>query len=187
MRYFKLLLDDSNDNDVVCHCNNTHGFQQYELSEGKLIQDWNEDINFLFNPSEGDRLTDYLANNLGWFIISTRFKDLLCGLNVGGVQYLPIKVTNSADNTTLNNYYVANVINVVDAINLNLSDYSVIYLDDEKIYSIRKYALNKIEIKMKDLFKVKGFEIPLFVSESVKELVTKNNITGCDFLEVMAI
>ncbi|MFD1359008.1 imm11 family protein [Fictibacillus halophilus] len=187
MRYFKLLLDDSNDNDVVCYCNNTHGFEQYELSEGKYIHDWNKDIAFLYNPSEGDRLTDYLANNLGWLIVSTRFKDVLCELNVCGVQYLPVKVINSADNTTLNNYYVANVINVVDAINLNYSDYSVINLDDEKIYSIRKYALSKNDIKMNHLFKLKGFEIPLFASESVKELVTKNNIKGCDFLEVKVI
>ena len=106
---------------------------------------------------------------------------------MGGVQYLPIKVINSADKTILNNYYVANVINVVDAINLDHSDYSVINLGDEKIYSIRKYALSKNDIKMNQLFKLKGFEIPLFVSESVKELVIKNNITGCDFLEVKVI
>ncbi|WP_349407789.1 imm11 family protein [Pseudalkalibacillus sp. SCS-8] len=187
MRYFKLLLDDSNENDVVGHCNNTHGYEQYELSNGKFIQDWNTDITFVFNPSEGDRLTDYLANNLGWFIVSTRFKEVLCDLDEDGVQYLPVKVVNSEDNTVLNNYYVANVINVVDAINFNHSDYSVISLDNEKIYSIRKYALDKNEINMNHLFKLKGLEIPLFVSESVEKLVTKNNITGCDFLEVKVI
>lgn len=187
MRYFKLLLDDSNENDVIGRCDNTYGYEQYELSEGKYIQDWIKDITFVYNPSEGNRLTDYLANNLGWFIVSSRFKEVLCDLNEGGVQYLPVKVINSEDNTVLNNYYVANVFNVVDAINLNHSDYSVINLDDEKIYSIRKYALNKNEIKMNHLFKLKGFEIPLFVSESVKELVTENNITGCDFLEVKVI
>lgn len=187
MRYFKLLLDDSNDNDVICRCDNTHGFEQYELSEGKSIQEWNKDIIFLFDPSDGERLTDYLANNLGWFIVSTRFKDVLCELNVGEVQYLPIKVINSRDKAILNNYYVANVINVVDAINLDHSDYSVINLSDEKVYSIRKYALSKNEIQMNHIFKLKGFEIPLFVSESVKELVIKNNITGCDFLEVKVI
>lgn len=187
MRYFKLLLDDSNGNDVVGHCDNTYGFEQYELSDGEYIHDWNKDTTFVFNPSEGDRLTDYLANNLGWFIVSTRFKRVLYDLNEDGVQYLPIKVVNSEDKTVLNDYYVANVINVVDAINLEYSDYSVINFGDEKIYSIRKYALNKKAIKINHLFKLKGFEIPIFVSELLKELVTKNNITGCDFLEVKVV
>ena len=29
MRYFKLLIDDSNDNDVVGHCDKNYGYEQW--------------------------------------------------------------------------------------------------------------------------------------------------------------
>jgi hypothetical protein len=65
MRFYKLLMDDSDDRDVVAYCIDTKGFEQYELSEGKYIYNWNSEITFYFDPKEGERLTDYLANNLG--------------------------------------------------------------------------------------------------------------------------
>lgn len=184
MNYYKLLLDDSNENDVVCYCNDIHGFEQYELDEGKFIQDWVSDITFYFNPLEGDRITDYLANNLGWFVVSNRFKNVLSESGIDGIQYLPVKVINSKDNTTIDNYYVANVLHVVDALDLQNSDYSVMDIDGEKIYSIRKYVVIQDKVKNVHLFKLKGYEIPIFASELVKKLTEKNNITGCDFLEI---
>ncbi|MCM2603436.1 hypothetical protein NDQ57_01795 [Rossellomorea marisflavi] len=77
MNFFKLIVDDSNDDDVVVHCENTHGFKQYELKEGKFIENWNDTITFHFNLHEGSEFTDYLANNLGWFIVSKKFKNLI--------------------------------------------------------------------------------------------------------------
>jgi hypothetical protein len=61
MKYFKLILDDSNESDVVCHCDDTHGFEQYELKEGKFIEDWNERITFYFHPQQGDRRNTIFA------------------------------------------------------------------------------------------------------------------------------
>nr|WP_236927515.1 DUF1629 domain-containing protein [Geobacillus thermodenitrificans] len=77
--------------------------------------------------------------------------------------------------------------NVVDALNLEHSDYSVFELDGERIYSIKKYALCKEAIQSKHIIKLKGDEIPIFISEELRELIEKNNITGFDFLEVKVI
>ncbi|MBS3682285.1 maleate cis-trans isomerase [Ornithinibacillus massiliensis] len=188
MKYYKLLLDDSNDNDVVCHCENTHGFEQYHLKEGKFIDNWNEDITFYFNPMDGNRFTDYLANNLGWFIVSERLKELINTLG-GNVQYLPVNVVDIESKSSIDkaDYFVANVLDVVDALNLENSEYSVIDLDGEKIYTVRKYAVSNSIINNKNIFKLKGDEIPLFASETLKQSVEENNISGCDFLEIKTI
>jgi hypothetical protein len=187
MKYYKLILDDSNEKDVVCHCEETFGFEQYELKEGKFIENWNKNITFYYNPKEGDILTDYLANNLGWFIVSKKFKDIINELGTSEIQYLPVNIVDLESNSNKNIYYVANVLEVVDAIDLEHSDYSVMELDNEKIYSIRKYALKQEGIINKDLFKLNGDEIPLFVSESFKHSVETYNITGCDFSEIRTI
>ena len=146
MKFYKLILDNSNESDVVCHCEDTHGFEQYELKEGTTIKNWNDNITFNFNPNEGDRLTDYLANNLGWFIVSKKLKDTISNLGVEGIQYLPVNIVDLESNSTIIEYYIANILKIVDAINLNNSDYSVMDLDGEKIYSIRKYAVTQDKI-----------------------------------------
>ncbi|MGG3844724.1 imm11 family protein [Aeribacillus composti] len=186
MRFYKLLMYDSDDRDVVAYCIDTKGFEQYELSEGKYIHNWNSEITFYFDPKEGERLTDYLANNLGWFIVSERFKAILEKVD-DGIQYLPINVVIKGENKILKGFSVANILNVVDALNLENSDYSVFELDGESIYSIKKYALCKEAIQSKHIIKLKGDEIPIFISEELRELIEKNNITGCDFLEVKVI
>lgn len=188
MKYFKLILDASNDNDVVVHCEDTHGFEQYELKEGNFLENWNDNITFYFNLQDGNRFTDYLANNLGWFIVSKKFRNLINRIGEG-VQFLPVNVIDFESKSRIEDdeYFVANVLDVVDALNLENSDYSVLDLDDEKIYSVRKYAVSEDKINNISLFKLKGDEIPLFVSETFKQLVEESNITGCDFLEIRTI
>src|SRR5699024_5184349 len=185
MRYFKLILDDSNDSDVVVYCEDTHGFEQYELKEGGLIENWNENITFYFNLTDGNGFTDYLANNLGWLTVSRKFKDIIKKIG-GDVQFLPVNVVDFESKSKIDNdeYFVANVLDIVDALNLENSDYSVMDLDGEKIYSVRKYAVSENKINSKNLFKLKGDEIPLFVSETFKQLVEESNITGCEFIEI---
>ncbi|WP_102275578.1 imm11 family protein [Cytobacillus massiliigabonensis] len=188
MKYFKLILDNSNDNDVVVHCEDTHGFEQYELKEGNFLENWCDNITFYFNINDGNRFTDYLANNLGWFIVSKKFKELIKNID-GDIQFLPVSVIDlkSKSKIEFDEYFVANVLGVVNALNLENSDYSVIGLDGEKIYSVRKYAVSEDKINNKNIFKLKGDEIPVFVSETFKQLVEEGNITGCGFLEIKTI
>ncbi|WP_397538213.1 imm11 family protein [Rummeliibacillus pycnus] len=184
MRYFKLLKDYSNEREIFCLCENTFGWEQYELSEGKQISNWDEKITFYYNPIEGNLAPDYIHNNLSWFIVSPLFETILNEIDNGGVQFLPINIINKENDSSIPGYSIANVVNVIEAINYENSTYSVFELDDDKFYDFTKYALNENEIKGKHIFKLKGDEIPIFVSELVKELIEKNNITGCDFLEV---
>lgn len=185
MKYFKLIIDDSNDNDVVVHCEDTHGFEQYELKEGNFLENWSDNITFYFTLHDGNRFTDYLANNLGWFIVSKKFKDLIKKIEED-IQFLPVKIVDFESKYQIENdeYFVTNVLGIVDALNLEDSDYRIMDLDGEKIYSVRKYAVSQDKINNKNLFKLKGDEIPLFVSETFKRLVKESNITGCEFLEI---
>lgn len=187
MRYFKLLKDYTDENEIFCTCENTLGWEQYELSEGKQISNWDKKVTFYYNPIEGNFIPDYIHNNLSWFLVSPQFQMILNEVVQNGIQFLPIIIKNEENDNLINGYSVANVINVVDAIDYENSTYSVFELDDEKFYDITKYALDENKINGKHIFKLKGDEIPIFVSELVKELIEKENITGCDFLEVDVI
>ncbi|MGD6849147.1 imm11 family protein [Rossellomorea aquimaris] len=183
MKYYKIMMDDSNVKDAVVHCEDSFGFD-YSFNNGKFINDWNDRITFYFNPTEGDSLTDYLANNFGWLIFSRKLKNLLNEIGVVGMQFLPVNVVNKLDSDEKWDYFAVNVHNVVDALHLDGSDYSVLNVGDEKIYTIRKYALRRESIKNQHIFRSLGYEIPIFTSEKVKSIIDNNFITGCDFLEV---
>jgi hypothetical protein len=188
MKYFLLQKDDKVNNDVICYCNDTKGFDQYDLIEGKVIDNWNSEITFYFDHDQGSVLTDCLTNDLGWLIISSKFKEALINYGINKIQYLPVNIMNVKNNDTIKGYYVANVINVIDALNLRYSKYSVIKLEDEEVYTISKYALSMKQIENFHMFKLYRDEIPLFVSEVfIKEIIEGNNIVGCDFLEVLAV
>lgn len=186
MKYFKLLIDfENNNNDIVCTSSEIFDIEQYEVMEGKYVEKWNEKNTLYFEPTKGARPTDYLSNDLGWFVISDKFKCILEELRISGVQYLPIRIRNTTNNEVLEGFSVCNIFNLVDALDLANSDYTEFELDEnEKIISVKKYALKSSELNGVHIFRLAGDPFGIFVSEIVKKALIDNRITGCDFLEV---
>lgn len=187
MRYYEVSFDTSCEDDMMCYCDDTYGIERYELKEGCFFIGWDERITFSFDPSEGTRATDYLANNLGWFIVSYKMKRVLDRLDGDRVQYFPVSVVNKVSLEKIEDYFVANILDVRDALNLEHSQYSVFDLDGEKIYSVHKYALNERDVEGAHVFKLKGDEIPIFVSEAFKDAVESEGLTGIDFSAVRVV
>ena len=80
----------------------------------------------------------------------------------------------------MENYFVVNIYNLVDALGLTNSKYDIFVVgDNENIVVIEKYALKKEKISDVDIFKLKDNTIPKFISEKVVNLIKKNNLTGC--------
>jgi len=186
MRYYKLLYDYEHDKHYVgCTAEKTYRISQYDVIKGQTINNWNDDITFVYNPKEGNIPIDFLVNNYRWLIVSDRFQKVM-GNNIGNsIQYLPIKIYNKESGTTITSYKVANIVSVIDALDLENSAYDIFEVDEnEKIISIEKYAIKEKEVTGKHIFKLKDEIIPIFVSEKFKNLIEKNKLTGFDFLEV---
>ncbi len=190
MRYYELLYDYENAvNHVKCFTDDELEFDRYMLAEGKHISDWKPDFTFYYDLADGDIFTDYLSNDLAWLVISERFKQVLEAIGVKDVEFLPCKVENIKNSTVLDCYYVANLTAMVDALNMDHSVYSIFELDDEdeKVLSIKKYALNKSAVIDFHVFRVRHGEFAIFISETVKKGLESNGITGCDYYEVKVI
>ena len=87
----------------------------------------------------------------------------------------------------MNKYYVANILDIVDAIDLKESEYDIYSYNDIEVYSFRKYALQSKMLNDKHIFRLKNSTIPIFVSEQFKKLVQKHRLSGVDFLEVKIV
>ena len=187
MRYYKLLYDyEQDDNYVNCDVANIGNMSEYIAVNGKEIKQWDEVI-FEYDSTEGNILTDYLANLYRWLIVSENFRQKTQPLIEDQVQYLPIKVIDRITGLEVASYYLANIVAVVDALDLEHSKYDVFELEDEKIISIEKYALKKNEIVNRHIFRLTDNMIPVFVSEILKEVIEESGLTGFKFLEVGVI
>ena len=77
-----------------------------------------------------------------------------------------------------------NVLNLVDAIDFEHSDYSTIELDRETIYNVRNQAIFEEKVKDFDIFRLEKSEIAIIVSEKLKKIACKNKLTGFYFREI---
>lgn len=189
MRYFHLLYDYENDADAIsCESDELYDIDRYDVEQGNYVNNWDSRITMFFNPKEGDRETDFLGNDLGWLIISEKLKLILEDEKINGIQFLPLKIKNQLNNTTLNNYYLANICNLVKALDLENSDYNEYELDEnEKVISVKKHAIKADKIKNIDIFRLEEDKFPVFVSEKFVNLINAHKATGFDFTEVLVV
>ena len=185
MKYYKLAMNMERENDIVCHYQNDFGLQQNIFNVGKLYEGWKGNFEFYYDKTEGDILTDYVANDKGWFVVSNKLKNILNTMNTE-IQFLPVRIVESNSKEVLKNYYIANIMRVVDALCLEKSDYFETKIPGKgTIYTVSKYGIYGKKTEDSDIFKLANRqEIPIFVSERFKKIMEEKNITGICLREV---
>lgn len=189
MKYFKLLYDYENDIDSIFLeiDEGTLGFNRYEVEKGIEFKDWNSNIIASYDSEKYRMVTDYVSNDLCWFIVTGKLKNVIESVVKSNVQYLPIRAKSKSGLDALD-VYLVNICNVVDALDLENSTYDLYEIDEnEKMISVLKFALKASVIKDVDLFRLKDYFPPIFISERLKEAMQKSGITGCDYLEVKVV
>lgn len=188
MKYYKLSMDMERENDIICHFQNDYGIQQNALNTGKVFENWDDRFEFFYTKEEGDVWTDYLANDKGWFLVSNRLKTLLESVNTD-IQFLKVGIKETNNGEDFKQYYIANIIKVVDALCLDKSEYFETEIEGiGTIYTVSKYGIYADKTDSADVFKLSNRqEIPIFVSEKFKDLIQKVNITGISLTEISVV
>ncbi|WP_238885062.1 imm11 family protein [Clostridium sp. YIM B02551] len=183
MKYYSMNydMDRYERNGVMAYHGELYGVGQYDVGMGKSITNWDERITF--ELKDGNEMADYIWNNLGWLIVSNKFKEAIAGAKMAGIQFLPV-VINDINGESLKDYYVVNITNLVDAIDMDRSECFKI-MDD--LYSFISVVLKKNEIEGFDIFRVMGNEISEFVSENFVKIIKENKLAGFAFREIKVI
>lgn len=152
---------------------------------GKRCESWDENFCFYYDENEGNCATDFLANDKGWFLVSAKLRKVLETLNTE-IQFLPVKIMERKNRKELQVYYIANILRVVDALCLEESVYSEVHIEKlGTIYNVIKYGIFAEKTEKSDVFKLANRqEIPIFVSENLKNRIEEEGITGIDLLEI---
>ena len=87
MRYYKLIYDyEQDDNYANCDVASIGNMDEYITISGKEIKQWGRVV-FEYDSTEGNVLTDYLANPHRWFVVSENF----CKTSVSCFVYLRVR------------------------------------------------------------------------------------------------
>jgi len=181
-------MDMERENDIICHYKNDFGIQQNIFNVGKVFEGWDNKFWFYYDKQEGAFPTDYLANDKGWFVVSSKLKKLLENMNTE-IQFLPIQIKERTHNEELVGYYITNITRVVDALCLNKSKYFETNIPGIGIiYTVSKYVIFAEKTEGSDIFKLSNRqEIPIFVSERFMKKIESDNITGIYLNEISVV
>ena len=97
-----------------------------------------------------------------------------------------IKIKEKNNEEASDQYYIANIIKVVNALCLDKSQYFVTEIEGTgTIYTVSKYGIYADKTDGADVFKLSDRQqIPIFVSEKFKNLIERENITGISLTEI---
>lgn len=190
MKYYDLSEDMERENDVICHYENDYGIWLNVFSFGKFYNEWNDKFEFYYDLNEGEILTDFIANDMGWFLVSEKLKKIIESMNTD-VQIIPVKIKEINSSISLI-YYIVNTLRIVDAICLEKSDYFQTNhpKTGEILYFIRKYCIYDEKTNNSDIFKIANgnrCDAGIFVSERFKQAIENENITGIYLNEIKVI
>ncbi|MCT8978827.1 DUF1629 domain-containing protein [Clostridium sp. CX1] len=110
MKYYKIMFDDERikKDDIVCFTEKEYerryGVKQYDLNDGKFIDNWSDIFTFYYNEKDGNQPTDYISNNLGWFLVSHRFQQIMKSFREEQIQYLPVNIKETNTGKVLNEF-----------------------------------------------------------------------------------
>lgn len=188
MKYYMLFEGVDDKTDIICYSEAEEpGDTPLHLMfcRGIKCESWDGNFCFYYDEKEGNRATDFLANDMGCFLVSDKLRKVLESLNTE-IQFLAVKIMERKSRKELPDYYIANILRVVDALCLEKSVYYQSYMAKLGIIcNVVKYGIFAEKTENSDVFKLAdGQEIPIFVSENFKNKVEKEEITGIDFLEI---
>ncbi len=188
MKYYELSYDyEHNENAIRLEINEESlGFNRYDVVEGIVFDNWNENIEIKYEKEKDGYITDYIDNNLVWLLVTEKFKAVLEQLDLGNVQFLPVKAV-SKDGSEEIRGYLLNICNIPDALNRKESEYSVYRASGKKWLSIQRYVLTESQIGPYEIFRIKDDLFSIFITEKIKKAIKDNKITGCDFVEIKTV
>ena len=141
MKYFKMMYDyNSSENYVSCNAGELQGILEYSAIMGNPLKTKWVPPTLPYNEEEGDFFSDYLHNIYGWLIVSSHFVNYTQPYVENCIEYLDVIITNNNGQKRAD-YKVANVIDVIDALDLEHSIYDTYYAGEEIKKVIEKHHM----------------------------------------------
>ncbi|MEA5023431.1 hypothetical protein SDC9_21107 [bioreactor metagenome] len=144
----------------------------YEFDGRKISDVWEPMEVGIYKKAKRGDTPSFIAGP----VLSERAVETLRDILDDKVEILPLKYSKE-------NYYVINVLNVLDAIDYTKAEY--LTFDDGRVYRFTKYAFIEEKVKSQPIFKlVEHPKSEVFVSDEFRSRVLEHKLAGFEFIEV---
>ena len=139
-----------------------------------------------YNAKNMMEAPDYpmVATGGGIMLISGKIASILQGLNVPNIDYYPSVIVRP-NGEIIEDYYTINILNVIECVDFDKSDYEKRIYPRSWIPDFRKMVLDeKLIDKGITLFRLKERRTLVAVHESIVKECEKQGVTGINFISV---
>jgi hypothetical protein len=140
-------------------------------------------IEFRMTAEEKGELGDYVTTGLPGLVVSKRFKEVLDGAGVDNVQYVPATIHDEVADRTYRDYFVANVIGLVDCIDMKRSKVTMRAALPDKIRDIDELHVDEKRAKGHAIFRLARKSSLVLVNERVKKALERSELKGVALVE----
>ena len=151
-------------------------------TKGEVVESW-PDVMFYYSSKASSLESEYLLNVNSWPIVHKKVQEEFDKNNIKGIQYLPIKLLDVVTDEINENYVVMNILNYIEGIDLEKSEYSYDAEYDSYGFLPHKTYLNKDVCQEYDVFRVTKNSTAIYVSQKIKDIVEKNQWIGFEFYQ----
>lgn len=181
-KFYVVSIDDSDPDALSSPQKDTKGLDRFCLYKGKWIQDWPEGVTFWF--TEGEHPQDYMMGGAYWPLVSERVRLVFEQHQIGGVQFLPVRVFRKKTNNEVGKYWALHVVQEVEALDWTHTIWTTLdikKIEEHPLLSILLPALIWEKVKDVDIFRLKvrekaGFQA--FVSAKLKTFLEEAGATS---------
>ena len=157
----------------------TKGFFDNIILSNRRIEDlsW-PDVEFYYSSKASNLESEYLLNIKRWPIIHKKVQREFEKQSIEGIQFLPIKLIDVATNDINDNYVVMNILNFIEAYDLDKSKYKYNEKYDCYTFLPHETYLDKTVCGQYDIFRCTKSVSAIYVSEKIKQLIEDNKWVG---------
>lgn len=189
MRYFYLGIDVDNDK-AACLSDHPRSVEKaaYRFDDGEPLADWfPRQAVYPMDPDypNARELHDLQENTLSVLIVSRPLRETMQSVGCKNVEFLPIIIKNHRGKVASDEYSIANVLSLVDCLDLKKSRYRRDALLPERIDRFDRVVLVASRIPAGlHIFRLKERPHSHFVSEEMRRAIESKRLRGMVFVPV---
>lgn len=152
----------------------------YKPAEGvRMGTSYREGLRFRMAKEErGLKIPDVIPNALGYFMVSARMKQLL-GHSGAEIEFLRFTLLNHRGRVANNDCYIANVIGLLDCVDMKRSDGDLGVVEPDRFMYLRRLVLRESKIpRSAKLFRPFALPSVIVVRRDLKEIFENEGVTG---------
>ncbi|MCG8573048.1 MAG: hypothetical protein MJB14_23190 [Spirochaetes bacterium] len=160
--------------------------ESWKIMRGISVKDiYPENIELsMFKKHPGKVIPD-LMYGISYYLISQKLKNILEKEVDQKIEYLPFTLINCKGKQEPSLYYILNVLDIEDCVDLENSKYRESHIAPGTFSSLRILNLEKEKINPElKIFRIKQKTRLLIIRDDLKNFLESNNITGLEFVEM---